>query len=397
MTSACSPAFAGKILSIALAVATAIPGAVFAAEIEEIIVTARATEESVREIPVAITAVGEERLDQFSLESFQDLEAITPQLSIFRGSSGNGASFAIRGIGSSISSIGIEQSTAVVIDGVYFPQARVINEGLFDVSQVAILKGPQALYFGKNSTAGVVSLQTNNPGDEFEVSARINNEFESDDLTVEGIISVPVNEKLGLRLAVQASDMDGGWIKNNGRAEGDIYTTWDGAYPGGIIPFIFGGGCADGTQGCVNNYENPRSFAIWPQEETLYTRLTAAGDLTDRFSYNLKVSFGRFEQNSSTGGGELFDCPTLNGVGHISLPSGSGPDVPVALPTVDCVFDGARGINNVPPAVAATNPVLNQFGEGRSGEKYESWVVTGTFDWAFENFDVKAIINSTLR
>ena len=69
-----------------------------------------------REVPVAITAVSEERLDQYSLEGFMDLEAITPQLSIFRGSSGNGASLAIRGIGSSISSIGIESSTAVIID-----------------------------------------------------------------------------------------------------------------------------------------------------------------------------------------------------------------------------------------------------------------------------------------
>ncbi|MDH3644073.1 MAG: Plug domain-containing protein, partial [Gammaproteobacteria bacterium] len=87
------------------------------AEVEEIIVTARATEESVREIPVAITAVGEERLDQFGLESFEDLEALTPQLSIGRATSGNGAVIAIRGIGSSPSSIGIEQSVSVIIDG----------------------------------------------------------------------------------------------------------------------------------------------------------------------------------------------------------------------------------------------------------------------------------------
>jgi iron complex outermembrane receptor protein len=347
-----------------------------AAEImEEIVVTARATEETIREIPVAITAVGEERLDQFGIESFMDLEAITPQLTIGRASSGNGASIAIRGIGSSTSSIGIEQSVAVVIDGVYFPQGRVINEGLFDVAQVAILKGPQALYFGKNSTAGVVSLQTNNPGDELEISARINNEFESDDVTVEGIVSFPVNDKLGLRLAVQASDMDGGWIKNNGRAGGDLYTT------------------VDGFTGDSNSFANPKAADVWPQEETLYVRLTAAGDLTDRFSYNLKGSFGRFEQNSSTGGGELFDCPTLNGVAHISLPNAPNPDVPQPLPGVDCKFDGARGINNVPPEVAATNPLLDQFGGGKSGEEYESTVFTATFDWALDNFDIKTIFN----
>ncbi|MXX28660.1 MAG: TonB-dependent receptor plug domain-containing protein, partial [Gammaproteobacteria bacterium] len=217
MTAARSLAYATRRLVPSLILAAAAPflaPTAFAAEIEEIIVTARATEESVRDIPVAITAVGEERMDTFGLEGFMDLEAITPQLSIGRGGSGNGAAIGIRGIASATSSIGIESSVGIIIDGVYMPQARAINEGLFDTSQVAVLKGPQALYFGKNSTAGVVSVMTNNPGDEFEASVRINNEFESEDLTLEGIISVPVNEMLGLRAAVQTSDMNKGWIRN---------------------------------------------------------------------------------------------------------------------------------------------------------------------------------------
>ncbi|MFP6836044.1 MAG: TonB-dependent receptor plug domain-containing protein, partial [Pseudomonadales bacterium] len=130
------------------------------AQIEEIIVTARATEESVRNIPVAITAVGQERMDTFGLKGFLDLEAITPQLSIGRGGSGSGVAIGIRGIASATTSIGIESSVSVVIDGVYMPQARAINEGLMDVRQVAIMKGPQSLYFGKNSTAGVISVMT---------------------------------------------------------------------------------------------------------------------------------------------------------------------------------------------------------------------------------------------
>ena len=63
-----------------------------AAEIEEIVVTARSGEESLRDIPVAITAIDEERLKTFGLNSLTDLEAITPQLSVFRAGNGNGAS-----------------------------------------------------------------------------------------------------------------------------------------------------------------------------------------------------------------------------------------------------------------------------------------------------------------
>ena len=62
----------------AIGLATSLPA--MSAQIEEIIVTARATEESVRDIPVAITAIGEERMETFGLEGFLDLEAITPQL-----------------------------------------------------------------------------------------------------------------------------------------------------------------------------------------------------------------------------------------------------------------------------------------------------------------------------
>ena len=94
------------------------------AVIEEIVVQARAQEESVRDIPVALTAVSEERMDQFGIESMMDLEALTPQLSIRRATSGSGTSISIRGIASPSTSIGIEQSVAVIIDGVYFPQGR---------------------------------------------------------------------------------------------------------------------------------------------------------------------------------------------------------------------------------------------------------------------------------
>jgi outer membrane receptor protein involved in Fe transport len=350
-------------------------------QIEEIVVTARAGEESIRDVPVAITAVGEERMNQYSIESMMDLEALTPQLSIGRATSGSGTAIAIRGIFSTPSSIGIEQSVAVIIDGVYFPQGRTINEGLFDTKLVSVLKGPQALYFGKNATAGVISVETNDPGDEFEAMLRVNNEFETDDLTLEAMISVPVNEKLGLRLAVQGSDMDEGWIKNNSSPGGDSYGTID--------SFGFG----------LDFWDNPRAVDFFPKEETFYARLTAAGELSETFSYNVKGSYSKFEQGY-TGGGELFDCPTLGGIAHTSQPVVPQPPgrqtplfAPIPLPAVDCGFDGSRGWNNAPPGIAAVNPLLDQFGNGKAGEEYESWIVTASLNWTFENFDVSAVLN----
>lgn len=371
------PAWIASILALLIC----FTGSAQAAEIEEIVVTARSVEESVRDIPVAITAVGEERLDQFGLESMTDLEAITPQLSVFRAGNGNGASVQIRGIGSTTTSIGIEQSVAVVIDGVYYPQGRAINEGLLDVSQVAILKGPQALYFGKNATAGVVSVMSNNPGEEFEASLRVNNEFESDDLTLEGVISIPINEKIGVRLAVQSSEMSEGWIENNAPAAGDFY------------------GTLDAETFNAQSFFNPKAESDWPQEETLFARLTVAGDLSDRFSYNLKGSYSKFEQGTPSGALELFDCRALNGIAHqvaaaaVQPPGRQTPLVePIALPTADCNPDGERGWNNVPPEISRTNALLRQFG-GDDGDLYESYSLTGTFEWAFEQFDITSVLN----
>jgi outer membrane receptor protein involved in Fe transport len=376
-----NPRVRGGSAAVLLSLGTMSGSLAFGAEIEEIVVTARAVEESVRDIPVAITAVGEDRLEQLSLESMTDLEAVTPQLSVFRAGNGSAASVQIRGIGSTTTSIGIEQSVAVMIDGVYFPQGRAINEGLFDVGQVAILKGPQALYFGKNATAGVVSIMSNDPGEEFESSIRFNNEFETDDRTVEGIISVPISEKLGIRLAVQVSEMDEGWIVNNAPPGGDSYVTTDAA--------TFES----------RAYFNPRAGTYWPQEETRFARLTVAGDLSERFSYRLKGSYARFEQGTPSGALELFDCRTLNGVAHTSVlvdPQPPGRQtplrMPVALPSADCESDYERGYNNPPPEIAATNRLLNQFG-GEDGDLYESYSITGTFDWAFDLMDVQAVLN----
>ena len=102
--------------------------------IEEIVVTARATNESVRDIPVAITAYTEEEMENLNINTLDDLAASSASLEINRINSGSGVQIAIRGIASSPGSLGIEQSVAVMIDNVYFPQGRVINEGLYAVS-----------------------------------------------------------------------------------------------------------------------------------------------------------------------------------------------------------------------------------------------------------------------
>ena len=99
----------------------------FAAQLEEIIVTARKREETALSIPVAVTAVSQEKMEHYNLTRLEDVAELTPQVTIYRSSAGNGASVNIRGIGPETTSIAVEQSVAAIVDGAYFGQGRVIN------------------------------------------------------------------------------------------------------------------------------------------------------------------------------------------------------------------------------------------------------------------------------
>lgn len=182
--------------------------------LEEIIITARKREESLQDAPIQVTALSKERIQQFDATSLEKIAGLSPQLFVARTSNGSGAQITMRGIGSSSTSIGLEQSVAVVLDGVYFGQGRVLNEGMFDLAQVEILKGPQALFFGKNATAGVISLTTAKPGDELEAIGRTYYEFEAQEVRAEAIVSGPITETLGGRVAVRWGRMYGGLFNN---------------------------------------------------------------------------------------------------------------------------------------------------------------------------------------
>src|SRR6516165_10427977 len=99
--------------------------------LETIIVTARKRTESAQDVPVDMTAITSEEIRQQDITSLEKLAESTPDFSAGRASNGSGAQLTLRGIGSSSTSIGIEQSVAVVIDGVYYGQGRVIEEGFF--------------------------------------------------------------------------------------------------------------------------------------------------------------------------------------------------------------------------------------------------------------------------
>ena len=190
-----------KKLFAAMLGASAAELAVAAAQdsLEEVLVTARRTPENAQDVPMALTALSAERLASSDITSLEKLSALLPDMVLTRGNSGSGMVISLRGIGPNFSSIGIEQSVAVVIDGVYYGQGRVIDEALVDLSSIEVLEGPQALFFGKNSTAGVISITTADPTPRFESRIQAAYEFSSHNPNGELVVSGPVTDSLGLR------------------------------------------------------------------------------------------------------------------------------------------------------------------------------------------------------
>ena len=128
--------------------------------LEKIVVTAQKRKEYLSEAPLAVSVVAQEKLNDLGVYTAEDLVRVAPTLQ----SSSNG--YSIRGIGSNNSFSGYS-TVAVQVDGIYDPSSAALGLGVFDLSAVEVLRGPQGTVYGRNATAGVVNFQTRDPGNIF--------------------------------------------------------------------------------------------------------------------------------------------------------------------------------------------------------------------------------------
>lgn len=182
---------------------------------EDIIVTARKRAERLIDVPVAITALDTKALARYATSDLSAVGTQIPQVMFSRNPSGNGANINIRGVGTNTSADdGVEQAVSVNIDGVPTARGRILQTGLFDIGNVQVLKGPQALYFGKNSPGGVIVVESKGPTDHLEGYVRGGYEFQAAEYFGEGAIGGPLTDTLGFRIAVRGSDMTEGYVRN---------------------------------------------------------------------------------------------------------------------------------------------------------------------------------------
>ncbi|MEM7220674.1 MAG: TonB-dependent receptor [Pseudomonadota bacterium] len=179
--------------------------------IEEIIVTAEKRSESIQDVSISVTALGEEQLDLGGIDDVSRLELLVPGLNY--AFAGNDAKFNVRGANSSNTFGDNASIVGAFVDGVYKQRASQQTRAFFDVASVEFLRGPQGTLYGRNTFAGALNVYTNRPDTE-EMSAEIEVSAQSyDRIRGEGYVNVPISDNSALRLAA-VYDKSDGYIRN---------------------------------------------------------------------------------------------------------------------------------------------------------------------------------------
>jgi outer membrane receptor protein involved in Fe transport len=330
--------------------------------LEEIVVSARKRSESAQDVPVAITAISAAMIDRLDLTSMERIANSTPDLVVARGGNGAGAQIALRGISGSPTSIGVEQSVAVNIDGAYYGYGRVINEALFDTSQIEILKGPQALFFGKNATAGVLSVTTADPTEKFAAKARLGYEFEGKQILGEGFISGPIGPNLTARLAVRITDDHGSYFRNGGFAVTN--TTLDAAPLLATGAFVF------------NPHLAPALDKDLPGSKDRAVRATLKWTPTDDLTAILKLSY-----NKATDNADAYNYVPWRCAGGFTQPN----------PAIPCKAEFTSYINYFPNDIAGH--ILYGQADGAPFNKWQSGTATATISYKASLFTLNSVTN----
>ena len=174
----------------------------------EIIVTATKREVTLQDVPVAVSVTSAETIQRAHLRDLQDLQMLVPSLRVVQLQSSANTNFFIRGFGNGSNNVGIEPSVGVFIDGVYRSRTASQISDFTDIARVEVLRGPQSTLFGKNASAGVISIITQEPQFTFGGMAEASyGNFNA--RVLKGHVTGPVSDNVALSLAGGINKRDG--------------------------------------------------------------------------------------------------------------------------------------------------------------------------------------------
>ncbi|MCY4426400.1 MAG: TonB-dependent receptor [Halieaceae bacterium] len=303
-----------------------------ATELEEVIVTARKRAESLQDAPLAITALRMEDIERFG---YRDLESVAdqmPELIINVNAAATAGAIALRGVSSGTFGSDLDQAVSRNIDGVVISRAVSLVSGFHDLQQIEVLKGPQALFWGKNSPGGIISFTTADPGEEFEADVTLGHETEMEQAYVSGVLSGPISDNWGARLAVKYLDQEG-------------------------------------------HMDNEVEGEKWNQLEDIedtFLRFTLVGDITDKLSVRAKLAYNETDSSGNFGAAQSYYCPTAPAPGD------------------QCKLDDdVRSVGD--PRAAGYGPWAEFYADGQPFQDLENTLASVEINYDFGNMTLSAL------
>ena len=174
----------------------------------EIVVTATKREQTLQETPISVSVTSGETIEQAQIRDVLDLQTVAPSLRVSQLQNSSSSTFIIRGFGNGDNNFGIEPSVGVFIDGVFRSRSASSLNDLANVQRIEVLNGPQSTLFGKNASAGVISVITREP--QFEFGGSIEAGYGNfNDIRLKGDITGPITDTI-------AFSVDGSYNKRDG-------------------------------------------------------------------------------------------------------------------------------------------------------------------------------------
>lgn len=206
---ACLFATAATAFGAAAPALAATPAPAAPVSVQEVVVTATKRAENVQDVPISVAVVSQEALQSKGLTNTSDLNRLVPGLQFSPANTPANDVFLIRGVGTQALGAGLEQSVGVSLDGVPLGRELGAVDDLVDVDHIEVLKGPQGTLFGKNASAGAISIVTVSPRlKTTEVIGRAAY-GRLNDQQYSGTINVPVGDDAALRATAWRFKRDG--------------------------------------------------------------------------------------------------------------------------------------------------------------------------------------------
>lgn len=182
-----------------------------------IVVTATKREQTLQETPVAVSVTSAETIEQAQIRDVSDLATVVPSLQVSQNQSSFATSYSVRGFGTDGNNIGLEPSVAMFVDGVYRSRAVSQISDLPDIQRVEVLRGPQSTLFGKNASAGVISIVTKEP--QFDFGGMVEASYGNyDAMVVKGFVTGPISDSVAFSAGGGINKRDG-FLTNGANGE----------------------------------------------------------------------------------------------------------------------------------------------------------------------------------